>query len=467
MAEDTRKVLFSNYQGHTLGLLLEQGKLTEIFPVQERREDFCVGDIVLGRVRDIVPHLNAAFVCLQPGERGAYLPLEETAVEQTSAEIASCAGTAAAASQPHTGKESAAGSLCAGKRANRAEAAPVPSNTLRREQDIPVQITAPPVGSKPAKLTMQLRLGGRYCVVGLHMAGLHFSKKLSSDQKRALGAALREAGPFRYGVIVRTESGELVCGETEATERTKELSCSAAVFCAPLLQEIAALSRRLDELLHTAKMRPPYTVLYREEPPFLARLRRLKPAEIWVDSTLRKEDSDETGCFLPALSQAFPEREIHAQEDGAVSLLTLWGLGAQIERALSRRVWLPSGGYLVIERTEALTAIDVNSGKSDAFAPTKRCRTRQERERAVRALNEEAAAEALRQIRLRGLCGMILIDFLNMENKEDEAALLALLRQLAARDLVHTRALDITALGLAELTRKKEGEPLEKWMKIR
>ena len=135
-----------------------------------------------------------------------------------------------------------------------------------------------------------------------------------------------------------------------------------------------------------------------------------------------------------------------------VSVSALYGLKHELDRALNRKVWLPSGGYLVIEPTEALTVIDVNTGK----APGKK----KEREAFYFQTNKEAAIEAARQLRVRNISGMILIDFINMESKADQETLLTLLKEQLRKDPIQTVFVDLTKLGLIEITRKKTAASL-------
>ncbi|MDO4285815.1 MAG: ribonuclease E/G, partial [Eubacteriales bacterium] len=418
------KVLISVYREKLLGFALEQGKVIEVFPAQLRRETFAVGDIVLGHVKEISPRMEAAFVRLLPAGKkadNAYLSFREMSGDPPS---------------------------------------------LRREQDIPVQIAALPVGSKPAKLTQKLTLSGRYCVVGLQTEGLHFSKKIAETDRERLRKQLPDSMP--YGVIIRTEAAQLLSGEESAGGRKGAGAEEGADSLSPLLAELDALQKKMDEILRAAASRTSYSVLYQEEAAVIAGIRALRPEEIVIDRLPDAQKDSHLQRELEALCGTLQEEFVQVPvrripEDG-VSYLTLWGIPSQIEEALGKRVWLPSGGYLVIERTEALTAIDVNSGRSDAFSPSRRKSGAQERQAAVRALNEEAAEESFRQIRLRNLSGMILIDFLNMEDREQEEALLAQLRSFAAKDPIHTRAVDITALGLAEITRKKTDAPIADWL---
>lgn len=185
--------------------------------------------------------------------------------------------------------------------------------------------------------------------------------------------------------------------------------------------------------------------------------------EIVLDNNLGEAQRD----LRDLLQTYMPEQPIRCHEEGQIPLMILLKLSSQLQQALEKKVWLSSGGYLIIEHTEALTAIDVNSGKNESFAKGIQDGQEQaEREKRILLQNLEAAREAMRQIRLRNLCGMILIDFVNMEAAGEEV-LLAELRDLAQRDPVHTRVVDITALGLAEITRKKEEVPIRQWVTCR
>ena len=152
------------------------------------------------------------------------------------------------------------------------------------------------------------------------------------------------------------------------------------------------------------------------------------------------------------LKDTFPEKTVRLYQDPSLSLSRLYRLDFFLQEALSRKVWLPCGGYLVIEPTEAMVVIDVNSGKA-----VHKGRSSQDYYRKV---NREAAAEIARQLQLRNYSGMIMVDFINMESEKDQKELLFLLDQLLKKDQVRTRLVDMTALGIVEITRKKINRPL-------
>ena len=138
-------------------------------------------------------------------------------------------------------------------------------------------------------------------------------------------------------------------------------------------------------------------------------------------------------------------------QDSMLSLSALYGIEGKLKPALETRIWLKSGGYLVIEPTEALTVIDVNSGK---------CEDGKNPEDTYRSINLEAAEEVAFQLRLRNLSGIIIVDFINMQSPGDNAQLLYVLKSLVKRDKVKTTVVDMTPLGLVEITRKKISKPL-------
>jgi len=172
---------------------------------------------------------------------------------------------------------------------------------------------------------------------------------------------------------------------------------------------------------------------------------------------------------------------IRLYQDDAFSLAKLYSLEQKFDTALNTRVWFKSGGYLVIEPTEALTVIDVNTGKYEAsakrrtFASNASVSTSENvsiksignmtSQAAYEKINREAAEEVARQLRLRNLSGIILVDFINMESKEQEEELLSYLRELVRKDKIKTNVIDITPLGLVEITRKKSNKPLREQFK--
>ncbi len=203
-----------------------------------------------------------------------------------------------------------------------------------------------------------------------------------------------------------------------------------------------------EDALRIAKMRPALTCLKEPDSPYLAILERLADPEEYDEIV-----TDHRAVF-EALSALEGQKPLRFYQDSMISLDILYGLRTKIEEALNKRVWLKSGAFLIIEPTEALTVIDVNSGK---FTPSKQ--TKADAETFYGKVNEEAAVEIALQLRLRNLSGMILVDFINLKEKEARSQLLDFCKNTLEKD-PRTRVVDITRLGLLEMTRKKIGKPL-------
>lgn len=398
------KVLITRADGRDLGLVFEQRRVVEVFPMETDILPFHPGDIILGQVQDVAKSLKAAFIRLLPSGK-----------EQTE-----CGGPAYLALQDVLH----------------------PETRLVQGNLLPVQIIAEPSGVKPYRVTGRLSLAGRYSAVGYPIHGLQTSRKLSGEQADRFRQLVLDTGTVgdvdKCGIMIRTQAGMLK--ETE-----------------PLLTEINTLQHKLRSILETAQTRTPGTILYRELSPLSLKLRDLSIEEVILDPASGLS-VDTTGMAEQAADEAGIPHRTYTDPNGAV-YLTVSGLHKGLENLIQRRVYLKSGAYLVIDRTEALCAVDVNSGKSGAHAGRGR-----ETEDLRFAVNQEAAEEVFHQIRARNLSGMILIDFINM-NPEHTELLGRQLRQLCEQDPLPMSFVDYTGLGLAELTRKKTGKPLEEWWK--
>lgn len=155
------------------------------------------------------------------------------------------------------------------------------------------------------------------------------------------------------------------------------------------------------------------------------------------------------------------DSKIRFYDDADYSLSKLYSLEDTINEAMREKVWLKSGGYIIIQQTEAMTVIDVNSGKQ-----TDKSKNEQKRQQSILKTNFEAAKEISRQLRLRNLSGIIIVDFINMKNNDDINELFSYIRQLSSDDKITTTAVDITRLGLVEMTRRKTGKSLKEVLKL-
>ncbi len=295
---------------------------------------------------------------------------------------------------------------------------------LKGNDEIPVQIIAEASKTKQPTASCELTLQGQYCVVAYGKPGLSFSSKLPVIKKKRLKAELDDMADLwtRYHVVIRTNAGELA----EIT---------------PLREEIHCLTKELTDLLENAVHRTCFSLLRKETEGYVKAVR-----------DIRECDYDEIVTDLPEVHdtlKALYGEKVRFYQDEMLSLSKLYSVETHLQNGLVKKVWLDLGGFLVIEPTEALTVIDVNTGKYDnkkihSFLP----------------INKQAAEEIARQMRIRNLSGIIIVDFINMDSPAEQDELMAYLRELVKKDSVKTTVIDMTPLGLVEITRKKESKML-------
>ncbi|MCR5162130.1 MAG: ribonuclease E/G [Lachnospiraceae bacterium] len=292
-----------------------------------------------------------------------------------------------------------------------------------------VQIVREAMGKKGPSLSTELALQGSLVVV--HHTGAHtgVSRKIPAPRRNELKELAQSLRQEDCSFTIRTRAAQ---AEDEA-----------------IIAEAREISQRMRDMIRRAAHLTVYTHLNPQGPPFLERLSNLDPA---VVSEIVTEDES-----IAESAGTVTDIPVRLYADPLLSLRKLYSLETILSKALSERVYLRSGAFLVIQATEALTAIDVNSGKSDISGK----RGRDTKEKTVLRVNLDAARECMRQLRLRNISGMILIDFINMEDKASEDELMEYLRSLAARDCVPCMIVDITKLGLVEITRKKTERPLQ------
>lgn len=296
---------------------------------------------------------------------------------------------------------------------------------------IPVQIIKDAVKTKDPVVSMHLSIAGKYGVVHNENQRILFSKKASPKQIERLKLTVGEfLDSYPYGVILRTNA--MLLQEAE-----------------PLIQELTTLCDKLEHIKCYAQSRTVHSILYRPMPAYIEKLRDTYGLEYQQIVTDIPGVYEELESFYEQgmLSDIKPE----LFEKKSMSLLNLHKLAEKTDSALTKNVWLKCGGYIVIEPTESLTAIDVNTGKYVV---------KSDKEETARKVNLEAAEEIARQLRLRNLSGMILVDFINMKDEAHNQELLAYLRKLVATDPLQTSVIDMTPLGLVEITRKKINKSL-------
>lgn len=376
-------------------LLSDDGRAAEIH-ADDQGDGLKLGDIVIGRVEKVAENTGACFVEVEKGVKG-YLPFEEM-----------CDAT-------FTRKG--------------------PSQKVRQGDELVVQVSREAFGSKGMSLTTRLQLSGRYLVLEKCGMGLGISKKIGEERRNDL----------RENLLTEEVSDELqkalgTCGivvRTNAQDAVDDL----------IRRELIKLARDLQHILLTAPYRPGLAVLYRQPDRWLKRTDSLPEGKI---DQILTDDRDLFEKLSAYLSPSLGEKLVF-YEDRMISMHNVFSLTRELGQALSRKVNMKSGASLVIEQTEALVSIDVNSAH---FISGK------DKEKAALKVNLEAACEVARQIRLRGLSGMILVDFINMQEEESYDLLMKQLRAAVASDPMKTNVVDRTALGLVELTRRKVEAPL-------
>lgn len=388
--------------------LLEGDRLAEVSIDQESQS--LLGNIYIGKVKNVLKNIDAAFVEIAGG-RTCFLPLSK-------------------AQQPILTNRPADGRLLAG-------------------DEILVQVEKDAVKTKDPVLTARLSVTGQYASVSLgEEGGIRYSHKLSPAQKRQIKEALSEVTPpDNMTLVIRTRAKEL-CADSDCPGQN-------GVDFSALRQELDVLFSQASKLLLTGKTRTVFSLLSGNVPDYLKRLQNAGAP--FPDKVI----TDELSVYQILNShyqKADPEKcaSLSYYEDARLSLSGLYGLNGKLTEAVSRNVWLKSGGYLVIEPTEALTVIDVNTGKYTGKKNT---------DETFAMINDEAALEVARQLRLRNLSGIILVDFINLKTKEANHRLLSLLRTACSKDPVPVQVVDMTALGLVEITRKKVSRPLAEQLK--
>ena len=364
-----------------MGFLFINGNVDEI---RTYEDDSLIGNIYVGRVSNIVPNINAAFVDIKKNE-SCYLSLEDYKGE----------------------------------------------NKLKVGDLITVQVTKDKIKTKQATVTTDISVAGDYVLVKKdYLAGV--SGKIKDKERRGilkdnLRASLEEfdlsktCGDTQYGGIVRTNA-ENAPDDIIKQETIKKLC-------------------ELDDVLHKAKFATAYSCVYQNQSGYMSDIGEFNKLDVEVIT-----DSEELASLCKTNNQL-----VSLYEDIDFPLSARYNLNRIVEKATAKRVYLRSGAYLVIEPTEALTVIDVNSGKAIKGKDAAEIQYK---------LNREAALEVARQLRLRNLSGIIIVDFISMKSEEMNKRLMDELNGFVVTDRVATKVVDMTRLGLVEITRKKVRKPL-------
>jgi ribonuclease E len=349
-----------------------------------------VGNVYLGRVQNVLPGMEAAFVDVGRG-RNAVLYAGEVNWSPEDLEGAS----------------------------------PRIEHVLKSGQSVLVQVTKDPIGGKGARLTAQISLPGRFLVLAPNSDVSGISRRLPDAERRRLKAIFKDIKPTEHGLIVRT-----------AAEGAPKDALAADLQ--RLLEEWKQIEKR------SKKAKAP-AVLY-EEPELTVRVVR----DLFTDEEYRELVTDSPrvfGLVTDYLRDVAPDVLAKVRlHEGPLSAFEEFHIVEQIHKGLDRKVWLPSGGYLVIDRTEAMTVIDVNTGRSVGKSNL---------EETVVNTNLEAASEVARQLRLRDIGGMIVIDFIDMLLEQNKKKVIDQMKEALAQDKSRSQVFDISPLGLLEVTRKR------------
>lgn len=371
-------------------MLFEDNRLEDL---HVEGKDSLLGDIYIAKVKNINKNIHAAFVELSDRQM-AFLPLEDM--------------------------EESPFFSSADKR-------------LREGDELPVQVIKEGVKTKDPVVTTGLSLSGAYCVITLdkRKGGFQYSKKLSKEKKQKLQEMLQQTKIEQqltdagYAAVIRTGAGNLDDSFV-------------------LQNELQGLIQEMDAILHRAKTRTCFSCIHKSEPSYveyLHHLSRFSYEEIVTD-----------------IPEVYENLQIYYKGDDHVRfyndpfpLAKLYSLDSKMDELFTKKIHLKSGANLIMEYTEAMTVIDVNTAK---------CIQKKEKDALNYRINLEAAHMIARHLRLRNISGIIMVDFINLEKKEYKDLLVQELKGLLKKDPVPCNYVDMTALGLVEITRKKVQKPV-------
>lgn len=407
------KIIITTIKNHRFALLHKDNRILSAQVL--RTDDHAVGNIYVGRVTSISENIGAAFVDIGGGCL-TFLPLAE-------------------AKFAHITNRKANGSIKAG-------------------DELLVQVVREAMKTKLAGVSAKLTLTGRYVVVGEYISQKSTEEARKKKTVRENSVPKAEDGRTDRKAVGTVHVSAKLDEKVKERFRTLEPLQQIAADCSlivrtnaaslsddePLITEASHLSETLAHILQIADTRTCYSCLHRSLPDWA----------VFVENAYRTEFDE----VITDLSDVYRDLQdvcermsipVRFYEDPLLPLFKLYALETRLQEITDKKVWLKSGAYLVIEPTEALISIDVNTGKYEAG---------KEPEETYYRINREAAEAIAWQLRARNLSGIILADFINLKDKAREAALLDQMRELLKQDPIHSRVVDMTALGLMEITRK-------------
>ncbi|HEY1989152.1 MAG TPA: Rne/Rng family ribonuclease [Acidimicrobiales bacterium] len=400
-----RYMMVVHVQPETTQIALLEGRTLVEHYVSRKSDDATQidGNIYRGRVQNVLPGMEAAFIDIGT-PKNAVLYRGDVRYDKDDIEP----GTGNTSSQPRI------------------------EEVLRPGQSILCQVTKNPIGAKGARLTQEVSIPGRFVVLVPDSTAFGISKRLEDSERKRLRKIVDAVRPKGHGLIVRT--------------------AAAGASADELRNDVDRLVTQWEGISAAAAKGQGAALLYRE--PVTAvrvireELNREYRAVVIDDLALFEQVRDYVGAVNPELADRV---EYFDPAEEPLPVFERYHVHEQLHKALDRKVYLPSGGSLVIDRTEALTVIDVNTGKNVGTTNL---------EETVYRNNLEAAEEVARQLRLRDIGGIIVIDFIDMEIRENRDKVSSALRAALARDKTRTQVFDISELGLVEMTRKRVSEGL-------
>jgi len=394
-----KELLISSDQNETRMAILESRRVTQLFFDRKNKKSI-VGNIYLGKVKNVLPSLDAAFVDIGE-DRNAFLYVNEVGFDDSELE-------------------------------NKNEVPKKIQYVLKANQMILVQVTKDPMKTKGARLTTFISIPGRFLVLAPFNDGVGVSRKLSDGERDRLRKIADEIKPKDLGLIVRT-----------AAEGANK---------AMLKKDLKLLIRKLNTISKVSTKRKKPAMISQEQSMTIRILRDIFAEDfnaIYVDRKSIKRDVEK---YLNSIGIKFPNIVLH---HGSEPLFEEFGVNDAIESALEQKVWLKSGGFIVIDHDEAMTTIDVNTGKYTSGKNSNQ---------AILRINKEAAEMIAHQLRLRDIGGIIVIDFIDMNSERDRSRVIRRFQQCLDTDRTKSEILQFSKLGLLEMTRKNVSDGILRTM---
>jgi ribonuclease G len=416
------KEMIVTSNGHqTMVAILEDDQVTEVF-IERERQRGVVGNVYKGRVSKVLPGMQSAFVDIGL-ERDGFLYVSD--VVDTIEEF----------DRLESGDDDEEGE----ERSGKSDAAhPKIEELLKEGQEVIVQVAKEPLGTKGARLTCHVTMAGRFLVFMPTVDHIGVSRKIESREERArlrgIVRDFREKHGFTGGVIIRTATA----GRPEQD----------------LVDDLTYFQRIWGDVRQRAESVRPPAVIYREQGLVTKLLRDLLTEDY---QAIRIDDKQEYHRVLEMVDRVMPSLRARVKlYDKPFPIFEEYGVQSEIEKALKSKVWLKSGGYIVVNQTEALVAIDVNTGRYVGKKNGGRL------EDTIVKTNLEAVKEIVRQVRLRDLGGIVVLDFIDMEEKKNRQKVYQAIELELKKDRSPSKAIQVSDFGLIIITRKRVKQSLER-----